>query len=118
VPEFPEGLEAAGIELWRSGWDQAITWVSPQSDWAQMVEACRLADDLAIAREKFRATHDAKDGRIVAMLSKSLTDALSALGFNPTARTRLGVAEVKRVSKLEDLLATRETRRAGTSSGA
>jgi hypothetical protein len=46
----------------------------------------------------------------VVALSKSLTEALSAIGFNPTARARLGVAEVRRQSALEALL---EQRRGG-----
>jgi P27 family predicted phage terminase small subunit len=34
----------------------------------------------------------------------------SALGFDPTARSRLGLAEVKRQSKLEELSAARQAR--------
>jgi hypothetical protein len=38
-------------------------------------------------------------------LDKQIISQLSALGFDPTARARLGVAEVTRVSKLADLQA-------------
>jgi len=118
VPDPPMQLGEDGLDLWRRAWGQGLPWVSPQSDWAQVVEACRLVDDLAAARGRYRATREPSDGRIVATLSKSLTDALSALGFNPLARTRLGVAEVKRVSKLEELLADRQARRGSFAAGA
>src|SRR5262245_57840094 len=36
-------------------------------------------------------------------LEKQIISQLSALGFDPTARSRLGVAEVKRASALDDL---------------
>jgi hypothetical protein len=35
---------------------------------------------------------------------------LSMLGFTPSDRTRLGIAEVKAASKLEELLARKEQR--------
>jgi hypothetical protein len=37
------------------------------------------------------------------MLDKQIHELLSACGFNPAARTRLGVAEVKAQSKLEEI---------------
>jgi hypothetical protein len=76
----------------------------------QVEEAARLADDLAACRTRYRATLDPSDLRGLVAASKQFTDALSALGFNPTARARLGVAEVKRVSALEELVAKRQKR--------
>ena len=111
VPELPADLLLEGRNLWVRAWDSAITWLSPHSDLEAVVLACRLADDLAMARERYRATRDPADARAVVALSKELTVALSDLGFNPTARSRLGVAEVKRVSALEEVLARRADRR-------
>jgi phage terminase small subunit len=99
--------------MWRHIWSMAVTWVSPDSDLHEVVEACRLADDLAVARRRFRATTEPADAKSVTAMSKALTEALSVLGFNPTARTRLGVAEVKKMSKLEELRARREARDSG-----
>lgn len=110
VPEPPVTLGADGMRLWERAWHEAIVWLSPQTDMDQVVEACRLVDDLEIARVRYRATREPSDGRIVTQLSKSMTEALSALGFNPTARARLGVAEVKRQSALEALLERRAAR--------
>jgi hypothetical protein len=111
VPAYPPDLGLAGKRLWDRAWKAAITWLSPDSDGEAVEEACRLADDLAAARTRYRATTDPGDLRALVAASKQFTDALSALGFNPTARARLGVAEVKRVSQLEKLLNERQQRR-------
>lgn len=103
VPDVPEDLGNDGAALWERAWNTAITWLSPLSDTAAVEHACRLADDLAFARQMYRVTGDPKDGRLVASLSKEFANALAALGFDPASRTRLGVAEVTRVSKLQKL---------------
>jgi hypothetical protein len=43
-------------------------------------------------------------------LEKSIYSNLSLLGFTPTDRSRLGVAEVKKMSKLEELLTKKANR--------
>ena len=109
VPDFPAGLEDAGRELWRRLWQDGITWISPKTDLQAAEEACRAADDVATARRRYRATSEPKDAAALVALGKRLDEALSALGFNPTARSRLGVAEVKRVSALQDIIAKRRS---------
>lgn len=109
VPDLPVGLESAGAELWKRIWQQGLTWISPQSDMAAAVEACHVADDLAVARRRYRATSDPKDASALVAMGKRFDDALSVLGFNPTARSRLGVAEVKRASALQNLLSQRRS---------
>lgn len=108
VPLLPSGIESDGAELWKRIWQDGLTWISPQSDMAAAVEACNVADDLAVARRRYRATSDPKDAAALVALGKRFDDALSVLGFNPTARSRLGVAEVKRASALQTLLASRQ----------
>jgi phage terminase small subunit len=103
MPDFPGDLDQAGRDLWRRLWQDGITWISPKTDSQAAEEACRAVDDLAAARRRYRATTDPKDAAALVALGKRFDDALSQLGFNPTARSRLGVAEVTRVSKLEAL---------------
>lgn len=107
VPPLPAGVGAEGAELWRQIWRDGLTWISPASDMAAAVEACRIADDLAVARARYRVTTDPKDASALAALGKRFDEALSVLGFNPSARSRLGVAEVKRASALETLMERR-----------
>ena len=103
MPDFPRDLDEPGQDLWRRIWQDGITWISPKTDLQAAEEACRAADDVAAARRRYRATTDPKDAGALVSLGKRLDDALSQLGFNPTARSRLGVAEVTRVSKLDAL---------------
>lgn len=110
VPPYPADLGLDGRRLWDRAWNAALTWIALGTDAEQIEETARLADDLAAARKRYRATTDPADLRALVAASKQFTDALSALGFNPTARARLGVAEVKRVSALERLVAERKRR--------
>ena len=112
TPPPPDGLGDDGVKLWNSAWGHAITWLSPDSDWHAITLAAQLADDLAAARSRYRVTTDPADGRILVNLSKAYADALSALGFDPTSRSRLGVAEVRKASALDELLARRSERQA------
>jgi phage terminase small subunit len=110
IPTPPSDLGLHGRELWEKAWDQAITWLSPISDVKQVEHACKVADDLALAREVYRTTRDSQDGRLVVALNKSFIEALASLGFTPVSRSQLGVAEVRRVSALEQLIATKRTK--------
>jgi phage terminase small subunit len=110
IPTPPMDLGLEGRELWKKAWDRAITWLSPVSDLTQVHHACRVADDLNLARTVYNTTHDSQDGRLVVALSKSFHEALASLGFTPTSRSQLGVAEVKRVTALEQLIATKRAK--------
>lgn len=110
VPECPEDFGLAARKLWERAWQAGITWISPLTDTEAVEQACRVADDLEVARIRYRATRDPGDGRMVVQFTKALTDALSVLGFDPTSRSRLGVAEVKRASALDELIARRAGR--------
>lgn len=108
VPEPPANLGEEGKKFWNGIWNSAINWLSPDSDHRAILNAAMLADDLALARAKYRATHEAADGKLLVHLNKAFVDALSTLGLDPTSRSRLGVAEVKKMSALDELLAKRE----------
>lgn len=110
IPDPPADLQTEGRALWDKAWGMAITWLSPQSDLQSIIHACRAADDVAVARARYRATTDPADARALVAVSKTFTDALSALGFDPTSRSRLGVAEVKKQSVLDELIARRASK--------
>jgi hypothetical protein len=66
---------------------------------------------VALLREALRAVEDATTaGSIRDRLEaiKVATSLLSELGFTPTARSRLGLAEVKAISKLEQMQQNRK----------
>ena len=107
VPDPPADLGPDGAALWARAWAVGVTWISPASDYAILAETCRVADDLAIARQVWSSRRDAGDLRAVIAASKVLSEHLSALGFTPTSRTRLGAVEVAKPDALQLLLARR-----------
>ena len=56
------------------------------------------------------ATLEGADARAYVSLNEAFAKALASLGFDPVSRSRLGVAEVQRVSALDQLLAKRQKR--------
>jgi hypothetical protein len=90
----------------------ASTWIGP-TDAAAAQRARELWDDVALARLTWRQTQDPSALNAYEKLNKGLIACLSSLGLDPTSRSRLGVAEVKTRSKLEELAARREARTAG-----
>lgn len=117
VPDYPDGLETEGRLLWERLWKAAAIWLSPATDIATVQMACELADGVAIARRKYLATHDSPDARAWVQINAEFRATLSALGFDPTARARLGVAEVKAASKLDELIERRQRRGAALADG-
>ena len=72
---------------------------------------CMLRE-LLEERGELKAAVDAGlgDRRHLRDIDKQIISLMSQLGFDPAARSRLGLAEVKAVSKLEELRARRESR--------
>jgi hypothetical protein len=103
VPDLPANIGKRGADLWRRAWAEAIVWLSPDSDRATVERACRLADAEELARQQYFDSMDPRDGTMYVKLSHELGIVLAEMGFTPIARTRMGVAEVKRVSKIEEL---------------
>lgn len=66
---------------------------------------CMLRD--AVEQYEELRADPRSDPRDVVAVRKSVTELLSQLGFDPTARARLGLAEVKARSKLEEIRAQR-----------
>lgn len=110
TPEPPAGLGADGIRFWNRAWESGITWISPMTDMEAIENAAVLADALAASRKKYLATLEAADGRAFVQINKAFVDALTSLGFDPVSRSRLGVAEVKKMSALDQLIAKRQAK--------
>ena len=110
LPPYPDGLSIEARRLWERAWDAGIIWLSPISDIDSVEQACRLLDGVTAARERYFATREPADARAWVGLNAELRSALSSLGFDPTARTRLGVAEVKAASAIDKLIERRGKR--------
>ena len=107
IPEAPLSLGIDGQRFWERAWSEAITWISKSADREAIENAALLADAVSASRKKYLATLEAADARAFVAINDSFTKALAALGFDPVSRSRLGVAEIRIVSKLEQLAQAR-----------
>lgn len=105
VPEFENG-NAFFQQVLSGG---ASSWIGPTD--VGLVELARqLWDDRAAARALWTAIPSREHFQNYDDLNKRLLACLSQLGLDPVARGRLGVAEVKVRSKLEELADRRQQR--------
>jgi len=104
-------LGPAGLKLWSDVFSAGETWISPQSDTQLLQMACeqldRRASLLALLGE---VGFNRSDHMTVLDLEKQIASNLGTLGLTPTDRSRLGVAEIHKSSKLEEMLEKRARR--------
>ena len=102
----PEDLKAAGLRLWERVFDEGEIWVSPRLDVDLLERTCRALDRLVVLDSLFES--DPSNRQTVMSINeteKVLASNLGLLGFTPSDRARLGLAEIKRQSKLDELRA-------------
>jgi hypothetical protein len=101
----------AGVVLWNRIWSMGQLWISPNTDIELLLMTCEMLDERVRLRTFVWNTPDAwRERKALRELEKNITNSLSLLGFTPTDRSRLGIAEVKAKSKLEELRARRDNR--------
>ena len=110
TPEPPRPLLKYGQDLWDRIWGMAATWVSDTSDIELLTMTCEMVDERWNLRVKVMQSDDAVMRRGLRELDRQIVSNLSLLGFTPSDRSRLGVAEVKAKSKLEELMDRRASR--------
>lgn len=108
TPEPPRPLGTWGLELWNRIWSMGMTWVSPISDVDLLIMICEMVDERVNLRVQVLRDNRPEDRRALRQLDSQLIHGLSLLGFTPTDRSRLGIAEVRRQSKLEELRAKQQ----------
>jgi len=110
IPEPSRPLLKYGEEMWDRIWNMGNSWISPTTDIELVLMTAEMVDERWNLRVKVMSSDDAKLRRGLRELDKMIVSNLSLLGFSPTDRMRLGVAEVKKQSKLEELLAKKAAR--------
>jgi hypothetical protein len=111
LPEPHRQLFDAGLELWNRTWSMGQLWISPKTDIELLLMTCEMLDERVRLRAFVWNNPEAwRERKALRELEKNITNSLSLLGFTPTDRSRLGVAEVKAKSKLEELRARRDNR--------
>lgn len=98
-------LEEAGMQLWQSAMTTGQQWIARNSDTQLLQLTCEQMDRRSYLINYWR--NDPTDKNLLmrlAEIEKSIASNLSLLGFTPTDRSRLGLAEIKAKSKLQELL--------------
>jgi hypothetical protein len=108
-PLFPLG--EAGRALWDSVFAEGELWISPRTDVAWLQVVCELLDRRDVLKVEWLADPTNRPVNMSLLETEKLIQSgLGLLGFTPTDRSRLGVAEVKAKSKLEELMERRANR--------
>lgn len=92
----------------------AAVWIGP-TDLPIVKHAERLLSDIVRVRSALDAEFSKDAANLYVALNKEYVRCLSLLGLSPADRTRLGVAEVKARSALEEMLDRQAGRRESTS---
>lgn len=108
APEPHRPLLRYGKELWDKVWATGATWISPNTDTELLLMTCEMIDERWNLRVKVMQTDDSKMRRGLRELDRQIVSNLSLMGFSPSDRSRLGVAEIKAKSKLQELLEKNE----------
>lgn len=136
APKVGEGLRAAetiptppslgldGVELWNEIWTAGKGWLSPEADQHFVVMLCQAQDEASILRRSLdlgevKRFYVLPNGQQVTHpyvkqlqdLRVQMTGWLSSLGFSPTDRARLGLAEVRPTDALDELERRRNERK-------
>ena len=103
APREPLGLSEQAVAFWGSVW--GCNWISQKTDYYLVLLTAEAISEretlralVALEPENFRARSGLRE------LERQLVSQLALLGFTPSDRARLGLAEVKKESKLEELL--------------
>lgn len=103
IPEAPRPLGPAGLALWNRVWPAARHWMSPEIDLEYLLVVCEQLDERVALRIRVLREGQSYDRRDLRDLDRQLLTALGVLGFTPSDRAKLGLAEVKTRTKLEEL---------------
>lgn len=103
-------LDFAGQQLWDSAMTTGANWIARNSDTQLLLLTCEQMDRRTSLISKIEETQEWRLYRALHDLEKMISSNLSLLGFTPSDRTRLGIAEVKAASKLEELMARKANR--------
>ena len=107
-------LGDAGQKLWDAVFEEGELWISPRTDVALLQVVCELLDRREVLKQEWLADPTSRPVNMSLLeTEKMIQSCLSLLGFTPTDRSRLGVAEVKAKSKLEELMERRANREEG-----
>ncbi|CAB5218666.1 hypothetical protein UFOVP219_50 [uncultured Caudovirales phage] len=97
-------LDWAGMLLWNRVFGVGQTWISPQSDVELLLLTCKQLDRQVLLEQAFVAKpDDFHIHRQLLDLESAIVNNLGKLGLTVDARSKLGLAEIKAETKMEQL---------------
>jgi hypothetical protein len=103
IPDPARPLLRYGREFWDKVWGTGLSWISANTDAELLLMTCELVDERWNLRVRVMQSNDWRERRALRELDDRIIRNLSLLGFTPADRSKLGVAEVKAISKMEAL---------------
>jgi P27 family predicted phage terminase small subunit len=114
APIAPRGLHYRGQTEWHKVWTAGF-WLKPDQDYAWVEQIARAYDDMERFRKRVEEDGLVQRGSLgqpvahplIAEIRKcedTIRKCLSTLGFSPTDRARLGIAEAKAQTMIQDLI--------------
>ena len=102
TPEPLRQLAPFGRAFWDRIWSSGAVWISPATDIEMVQMLCEWIDERTQLRLRVLQEGDWRERNALRKLDAQIVAGLSTLGFTPTDRTRLGLAEVKFENKLDE----------------
>jgi len=103
TPQPLSELGNSGFDFWQKVFETGGRWVSHKTDITLVQIVAEQIDERESLRASVMAENGSRERSGLRELEKAIVSNLSLLGFTPSDRSRLGVAEVKAESKLEEL---------------
>jgi P27 family predicted phage terminase small subunit len=115
IPVPPDDLGDRGLTEWGRIWTAGNSWLAPEQDYHWVGMVARAYDDIEQFRVKVKADGLIQFGSMGQVIAHPLIGeirkceavimkCLSTLGFSPSDRARLGLAEVQTASKLQQMM--------------
>jgi P27 family predicted phage terminase small subunit len=126
IPVPPASLGEDGLVLWEHVWDAGQSWLSPDSERTIVTMLCEAHDEYAeiyrgLKNGTFERVYTHSNGSIVTSpyvtqlkdLRVQMTAWLTEIGFSTSARSRLGLSEVRVRDEMDELERRRLERASG-----
>ena len=105
-------LGEVGRQFWDNIFGAGELWISIRTDTELVQLVCEQLDRRELIKQQIQADPtDPTWYRQANEVEKAIVTGLSLLGFSPADRTRLGLVSAKTKTKLEEIIAKRESRK-------
>ena len=106
IPDPPRALAAPGRAVWDRAWQLGAAWIE-RVDQDALLIMCEQQDERHQLRSRVLRDGNHRERQGLRALDAQIASTLSAFGFTPADRSRLGIGELGEVDELAKLRSTR-----------